>query len=186
MSKTKIVWRVAFLGVTATAIVMELIAAWDPNPDTEPWTHLIVRYIPSPIAMAVIVFGGKWTYDHFFHEYRKRGLLMDYVKVDARNRSLRTVLQGAVATVLIAAVTAAIEVTRQAITNDQANFKATLTVAGMAALTAGLTALLSYLHRTMVDASPVPSAPPPMPPPGAAPASVASGSIPGGGASRKG
>jgi hypothetical protein len=96
--------------------------------------------------------------------------LRRWLKVDALNRAWRTVLQGIVA----AALTAAGDVVLQAI--QKSFFEHTplnwSSVAKSAAAVAGTTALmavLAYLHRSLVDPTPIPSAQPPAPPPGVQP-----------------
>lgn len=66
-------WRLAFLGVTALAIVMELWASFDGNPGTDPWTDLIVAYIPAEITALAIAGLAGWLAVHFGLRYwRKR------------------------------------------------------------------------------------------------------------------
>lgn len=65
-------WRIGFLAVTALAIVMELVAAFDSSPETDPWTDLIVAYIPGEVA--AVAFGALacWLPVHFYIRYRRR------------------------------------------------------------------------------------------------------------------
>jgi hypothetical protein len=66
-------WRLAFLGVTALAIVMECWASWDGNPQTDPWTDIIVAYVPGEITALVIAGLAGWLAVHFGLRYwRKR------------------------------------------------------------------------------------------------------------------
>ena len=65
-------WRVAFLAVTAVAIVMECWASWDGNPNTDPWTDLIVAYIPDEVTMLAIGGLSLWLLVHFGKRYWKR------------------------------------------------------------------------------------------------------------------
>jgi hypothetical protein len=67
-------WRTAFLVVTALAIGMELTAAADHNPDTEPWTDLIVTYVPGEAIMATIGALSLWLIVHFGRRIRRRAL----------------------------------------------------------------------------------------------------------------
>lgn len=65
-------WRTGFLAVTALAIIAECWAAWDGNPDTDPWTDLIVRYVPWELALAVFGALLLWAPVHFYVRYRRR------------------------------------------------------------------------------------------------------------------
>lgn len=70
MTRTR--WRAAFLSVTALAIVLELVAVLDGRPDTEPWTDLIVTYVPMEVtALAVAGLSG-WLAVHFGVRYWRR------------------------------------------------------------------------------------------------------------------
>jgi hypothetical protein len=40
-----VAWIIGFLGVTVVAVGAELWASFDGDPDTAPWTDLIVRYV---------------------------------------------------------------------------------------------------------------------------------------------
>ena len=101
-----------------------------------------------------------------------------WLKADGRNRAWRTVLQGVAAVVLIPAADAALQVLIDALTHGGPfDWGRTATLAGISALTAATMALAAYLHRTVVDPSPVPSAEPPRPPgvsPAQAPATTPS------------
>lgn len=69
----KTIWRIGFLSVTALAVIMELFASFDGNPNTEPWTQLIVKYIPGELAFAGIGALVLWLPVHFgIRYYRKR------------------------------------------------------------------------------------------------------------------
>ncbi|HET9788329.1 MAG TPA: hypothetical protein VFP47_14425 [Pyrinomonadaceae bacterium] len=65
-------WRVAFLGITALAIAMELWASFDGNPYTEPWTDLIVAYIPGEIIALAIGGLATWLAVHFIKRYQQK------------------------------------------------------------------------------------------------------------------
>lgn len=160
----KTIFRTVFLSVTAVAVGLEVLAATDSSSDTEPWTHLVVDYVPAPLALAFFLYLGRWVYLHFVDAYGKKGIPMASIKTDAKNRAVRTILQGFVAAVLLGAG----EAVRQALTEAasgsvQLDFGQTAKVAALGALFAGLMAGLSYLHRTVVDPSPIPSVPPPEP-----------------------
>lgn len=72
---------------------------------------------------------------------------------DAKNRTLRTLLQGGAAVVTVAIIGAVLD--------WLASGDLTYRTLGVSAGTAGLTALYSFLHRTVLDPSPIPSALPP-------------------------
>ena len=63
-------WRWGFLSVTAAAIAMELLAVFDNNDNTEPWTTLIITYIPSWIGLPLIGGFAIWLFHHFYKWYK--------------------------------------------------------------------------------------------------------------------
>lgn len=65
-------WRVSFLGLTALVLGMEVFASVDGNPDTEPWTDLIVSYVPAEFAVAAIGALALWLPVHFGLRYWRR------------------------------------------------------------------------------------------------------------------
>jgi hypothetical protein len=71
------VFTVAFLAVTAVALVMECWASWDGNAGTIPWTYLIVRYVPGEVF--AFGFGGLvvWLTVHFALRYAHRRRFLD-------------------------------------------------------------------------------------------------------------
>lgn len=72
----------------------------------------------------------------------------EYIQADARNRAWRTVLQGALATVLLAAFSAAAAVLQVAVGSEEAvDWAAVGTTAAQSAGVAALMAGLSYMHR---------------------------------------
>ena len=67
------VWVAGFLGLTAVVVGAELWASFDGDPDTAPWTDLIVRYIPAEVTFAAIGALVLWLPIHFAIRYwRKR------------------------------------------------------------------------------------------------------------------
>ena len=65
-------WIVGFLALTAVTVGAELVASWDGNPDTVPWTELIVGAIPGEVFA---VLGGGfvcWFVVHFAVRYRRK------------------------------------------------------------------------------------------------------------------
>lgn len=96
---------------------------------------------------------------------------------DARNRALRTLLQGIVATILVPVGDALVQVLQAAVADAAVSHRfdwhQVLASAVVAAGTAATMAIAAYLHRLKLDPSGVPSAaPPPAPVTGASPASV--------------
>ena len=65
-------WRVVFLGLTALVLGMEVWASADGDPETDPWTDLIVQYIPGEVTAVLI--GGLmfWLPVHFGLRYWRR------------------------------------------------------------------------------------------------------------------
>lgn len=65
-------WRWAFLGLTAVVLVMEGVAAWDRSDETDPWTDLLVEYVPGEVIFAAIGALILWLPVHFgIRIYRK-------------------------------------------------------------------------------------------------------------------
>lgn len=75
---------------------------------------------------------------------------------DAANRSLRTILQGAAVVAILAAASAFLDW----LNAGEFSWR----TLGVSALTAVLTAVLAYFHRTLLDPSSIPSATPPVDP----------------------
>ncbi len=66
-------WKVGgFLGVTAIAIVWELIGSFDTDPDTMPWTDLITQYIPGEVTAAALGALIFWLPVHFGIRYYRK------------------------------------------------------------------------------------------------------------------
>lgn len=66
-------WRLAFLGLTAVVLGMELVASFDRDPNTDPWTDLIVAYVPVEVTALAIAGLSGWLAVHFSMRYwRKR------------------------------------------------------------------------------------------------------------------
>lgn len=65
-------WRAVFLGLTVFVLGMEVWASADGDPETEPWTDLIIQYIPGEVAAVLI--GGLmlWLPVHFGIRYWRR------------------------------------------------------------------------------------------------------------------
>ena len=67
-------WTVIFLGITALAIFLELLAVFDKNPNTLPWTSYVATYIPVWIGLPLIVGFAIWLVVHFVNRYRKQSI----------------------------------------------------------------------------------------------------------------
>lgn len=65
-------WRIGFLGLTALVVTAELVAAFDRNPETDPWTDLIVAYVPEEVTYALIGALLLWLPYHLWRRYRRR------------------------------------------------------------------------------------------------------------------
>jgi len=61
-----------FFGITALAIFLELLASFDADPNTLPWTSHIATYIPVWIGLHLIVGFAIWLVVHFVKRYRKQ------------------------------------------------------------------------------------------------------------------
>jgi peptidoglycan/LPS O-acetylase OafA/YrhL len=66
------VWAAVILAATGLAIGLELLAAFDGSSDTDPWTDLIVRYIPQEITVTAVAVLAAWLPVHFAARYPKR------------------------------------------------------------------------------------------------------------------
>ena len=71
MDKRK-AWRTVFLGVTALAVGMELFAAFDGDGETDPWTDMIVAYIPGEVTALAIAGLSGWLAVHFGIRYWRK------------------------------------------------------------------------------------------------------------------
>lgn len=65
-------FRWAFLTITALAVGWELFASFDGSTDTEPWTNLIVEYVPDEVTFAAIGALVLWLPIHFMIRYRRK------------------------------------------------------------------------------------------------------------------
>lgn len=70
----RLIWSIAFLGVTLAAIVMECIAGlWHPTGWTIPWTEYLARYVPWPIQLIAYVALATWLPFHFWrHDHMRK------------------------------------------------------------------------------------------------------------------
>lgn len=65
-------WRAVFLGLTAVVLGMEVWASADGDPETDPWTDLIVQYIPGEVTAVLIGGLALWLPVHFGLRYGRR------------------------------------------------------------------------------------------------------------------
>jgi hypothetical protein len=72
INRQRNLWRTGFLLVTLGALIMECTAAWDGNPNTDPWTDLITTYVPWQVALAAFGALVLWVPTHFIVAYRRR------------------------------------------------------------------------------------------------------------------
>lgn len=72
--KGRALWlSIVFLTLTAAAVGWEIVAAFDGNPDTWPWTQLIITYVPWWVTYPVLIGLFLWLMFHFAYYYvRKR------------------------------------------------------------------------------------------------------------------
>ncbi len=68
----KHLFRWGFLAVTLAALGLELWASFDGSDATEPWTDLLVEYVPGEVAAAVIGALVLWLPIHFWLRYRRK------------------------------------------------------------------------------------------------------------------
>lgn len=62
-------WRTSFLAVTALALGMEIFASADGDEQTDPWTDMIVTYVPGEVTTAAIGGLTLWLMVHFGKRY---------------------------------------------------------------------------------------------------------------------
>lgn len=83
MTRARIIWSIAFLGVTFTAIVMECIAGlWHPTGWTIPWTEYLARYVPWPIQLVAYVALAVWLPFHFWRHDHMRKVAYNQGRID--------------------------------------------------------------------------------------------------------
>jgi hypothetical protein len=72
MSRRAKILTAIFLTITAAAITWECVAAFDGNPDTWPWTQLIVTYVPWWLTFLVIAALIGWVPTHLAIYYWRK------------------------------------------------------------------------------------------------------------------
>lgn len=65
MTKSKLIPRTVFLGLTALVLGMEIWFSADGNPNTEPWTVLIVDHFDGELIISAIGALTAWLFAHF-------------------------------------------------------------------------------------------------------------------------
>lgn len=66
-------WRLAFLGLTAVVLGMEVWAGFDkPGAQTDAWTDMIVRWVPGEVTALVLGGLAVWLAVHFGTRYFKK------------------------------------------------------------------------------------------------------------------
>lgn len=68
-------WKsIAFLSLTGTWIVWELVASFDGDEGTSPLTDLVVTYLPAEVTMALVGFLALWLPAHFGLRYYRKAV----------------------------------------------------------------------------------------------------------------
>ncbi len=65
-------WVVGFLAATVLVVAAELLASIDGDPDTVPWTELIVTHVPGEVVAVAIGALLVWLPLHFGLRYGRR------------------------------------------------------------------------------------------------------------------
>lgn len=65
-------WRAGFLGLTALVVGMEVYASADGSDETEPWTDLLVAYVPGEVTALGIAGLTGWLAVHFAVRYIRK------------------------------------------------------------------------------------------------------------------
>lgn len=68
-------WTVGFLGIIALAILLEIFAAFDTDPNTVPLTLYVINYVPVWIGLPIIIGFAIWLVVHFINYYRNKYLM---------------------------------------------------------------------------------------------------------------
>jgi hypothetical protein len=110
----------AIVGFTLAWLFWELYANFDGDPDTWPLTWVIVRYVPAWVTLPAALLLAVWLPIHFWTNYQKKRASREALMAnplpapvapvpaptaaDARNRAIRTFIQGLISDAVIAAV----------------------------------------------------------------------------------
>ena len=65
-------WTWLFLGVTATALGMEIFASTEQHDSNWAWTNYIVEYIPGEVTAFAIAGLSGWLAVHFYRRYKAK------------------------------------------------------------------------------------------------------------------
>lgn len=65
-------WRWAFLSLTAVVLGMELWAGFDGSDQTDPWTDMIVTYVPGEVTAVAVGGLSLWLVVHFGLRYWRK------------------------------------------------------------------------------------------------------------------
>jgi putative Ca2+/H+ antiporter (TMEM165/GDT1 family) len=73
LNAKRVIWTIVFLGITLTAIVMEVVAGVFHPSGTIPWTEYIARYVPWPVQLIAYVALAVWLPFHFWrHDHLRK------------------------------------------------------------------------------------------------------------------
>lgn len=73
LKRARLIWTIAFLGITLTAIVMEVVAGIFHPAGTIPWTEYLARYVPWPVQLIAYVTLVVWLPFHFWrHDHLRK------------------------------------------------------------------------------------------------------------------
>lgn len=85
MRSKRLQWTVGFLTVTATAIAMELFAVLDGQSATQPWTDLLVGFLPAGVGIPVVLGFSAWLCVHFISRWLHHPVAVKYTETDMDN-----------------------------------------------------------------------------------------------------
>lgn len=70
-------WVIGFLGVTFTAVAMEVFSVVDGLTWTRPWTDLIVGFLPAGVGIPLVIGFSTWLCVHFISRWLGHPVMMD-------------------------------------------------------------------------------------------------------------
>lgn len=71
-------WILAFLGVTFTAVGMEIYAVADGKSYTQPWTDLLVGFLPAGVGIPLVIGFSIWLCVHFISRWLGHPVAITY------------------------------------------------------------------------------------------------------------